>query len=93
MNKFLEITKSWIAAMNPSEEQQQKADQRIEVCNECSFRKYNDVGDFYYCGKCGCPLNKKVFSTNYNACPAKKWENTDFGYIEPKEDKKNKTLI
>ena len=33
MNKFLEITKSWIAAMNPSEEQQQKADQRIAVCN------------------------------------------------------------
>jgi hypothetical protein len=34
-----------------------------------------------------------VFSTNYNACPAKKWENTDFGYIEPKEDKVNKTLM
>ena len=74
MNKFLEITKSWIAAMNPSEEQQQKADQRIEVCNECSFRKYNDVGDFYYCSDCGCPLKGKIYSPVEKSCPKGKWE-------------------
>jgi uncharacterized paraquat-inducible protein A len=73
MNKFLEITKSWIAALNPSEEQQQRADQRIAVCNECPFRKYNDVGDFYYCGKCGCPLKSKVYSPVEKSCPENKW--------------------
>jgi len=73
MNKFLEIAKSWITAMNPSEEQQSIADQRIEVCNSCSFRKYNDVGDFYFCGVCGCPLKGKVYSPLQNSCPENKW--------------------
>lgn len=73
MNKFLEIAKSWITAANPSEEQQQIADQRIAVCNDCNSKKYNDIADFYYCGECGCPLQKKIYSPVGKSCPLNKW--------------------
>lgn len=74
MNKFLEISQSWITAMNPSEEKQKIADQRIAVCNDCPFRVYNDIGNFYYCGKCTCPLKGKVYSPIEKSCPEGKWE-------------------
>lgn len=74
LSKFLEITKSWITAINPSDEQQLVADQRIAVCNTCDFRKYNDVGDFFYCGLCGCVLKGKIYSPVEKSCPDNRWE-------------------
>lgn len=73
MNKFVEIAKSWIIGFRPTEEQQQKADQRIAICNDCPFIKHNDIGDFYYCGKCGCPLKGKVYSPVEKSCPMGYW--------------------
>jgi len=73
LSKFLEITKSWITAINPSDEQQRIADQRIAVCNTCEFRKYNDITNHYYCGSCGCPLAGKVYSPVEKSCPKDKW--------------------
>jgi hypothetical protein len=32
------------------------------------------VGDFYYCGKCGCPLKGKVYSPVEKSCPEGKWD-------------------
>jgi uncharacterized paraquat-inducible protein A len=73
MNKFVEIAKSWIIGFSPTEEQQQKANQRIAICNECPFIKHNDIADFYYCGKCGCPLKGKVYSPVEKSCPMGYW--------------------
>jgi hypothetical protein len=73
MNKFLEITQSWITALNPSEEKQKIADQRIAVCNTCELKKYNEVADFFYCGDCGCPLKGKIYSPVEKSCPKQKW--------------------
>ena len=73
MNKFIEIARSWITAVSPTEEQQQRAEQRIAVCNDCEFRKYNNVGDFYFCGVCGCPLKGKIYSPVEKSCPENKW--------------------
>ena len=73
LNKFLEITKAWITALNPSEQQQAIADQRIAVCNDCEFRKYNEITDIYYCGDCGCPLKGKIYSPVEKSCPKQKW--------------------
>jgi len=68
---FLEIAKSWLISFNPNEEQQKIADSRIEICNSCEERKHHI---FYYCGKCGCPLDKKIYSPNRpDSCPAGKW--------------------
>jgi len=48
------------------------------VCNGCEHREENDkVIEFYYCGICLCPLNKKIFSlknSEVNPCPANKWK-------------------
>jgi hypothetical protein len=74
LSKFLEIATSWARALNPSEEQQKIAEQRIAACNDCPFRKYNDIGNYYYCGKCGCPLSGKIYSPVEKSCPDNRWE-------------------
>lgn len=68
---FVEIAKSWIISLNPTPEQEEKANQRIEICNGCEFKKHMM---FFYCDKCGCPLQKKIYSPNGpETCPAGKW--------------------
>ena len=75
MLKLVEIAKAWIIAANPSDEQTEIAEKRIAICNECEFSRYNKALDFHYCGDCGCPLSKKVFSAlpGKEACPKAKW--------------------
>lgn len=76
MNKLLEIASAWITAANPSEEEKEKAEKRIATCNGCEENKLSEVLDYHYCGKCGCPLKKKIFSPlpGNEACPLGKWE-------------------
>lgn len=73
---FVEIAKSWINSMNPTPEMEDIANSRIEICNSCEEKKHTgtEILSFYYCGKCGCPLQKKIYSPNgIEACPLKKW--------------------
>ncbi len=76
--KFKTIASAWIEAENPSPESKALAERRAAVCNGCEFRKKNTtLIDFYYCGLCGCPLSKKIFSPvdpETNPCPEKKWD-------------------
>lgn len=72
MNKIREIIESWSIAKNPTEEQRQKAEQRLEICHGCEF-KITVVEGFDICGRCGCPLKKKVFTPAEDGCPLKKW--------------------
>jgi uncharacterized paraquat-inducible protein A len=77
MLKLVEIAKAWIAAANPTPEQQKIAEHRISVCEGCPHRKdQNNYFDTPVCGLCGCPLNKKIFSPlpGKEACPDKRWE-------------------
>jgi hypothetical protein len=66
---FIEIAKSWIISINPSEDDIKKSNDRISICNSCEHRK-----DFliYYCDICSCPLQKKIYSKE-NTCPLGKW--------------------
>jgi len=73
MLKFVEIAKAWLAATNPTPEQQSLANYRISVCNECPNRKYLKQFNLHTCELCGCPLNKKIFSP-INSCPDKRWK-------------------
>lgn len=68
---FLVIIKAWIVSQNPSKEEEQLAQKRILICNNCEFRKYNKFFDLFLCDKCNCPINKKIFSEE--RCPLKKW--------------------
>ncbi len=78
LRKFKEIANAWIIAANQTPEEKQLAEERISVCNECEHRQENkDIINFYYCGICLCPLNKKIFSLKNpktNPCPANKWK-------------------
>jgi hypothetical protein len=75
MIKLLEIVDAWIEAENPTSERKIIAEHRIEICNNCSEKKYLDMFDSYVCGICNCPLSKKIFSykPGNEACPKQKW--------------------
>lgn len=70
-----EIGKSWIISLNPNKEQKELADLRHEICVKCEFKKeiFEKKEWSSLCGKCGCPLSKKIYSDEYGACPEKKW--------------------
>lgn len=75
MLKIVEIAKAWIAAANPSPEQKALAEERAAICEECPHKSYIETMDIWTCGKCGCPLSKKVFSpAGPDACPDKRWK-------------------
>jgi hypothetical protein len=75
MLKLVEIAKAWIAAANPTPEQQQIANIRISICDSCPNKKQLPQFNIYSCGLCGCPLDKKIFSPKpgSEACPDKRW--------------------
>ena len=70
IKKVTEIFNAWKVSMNPSEEQEQIAQERLAVCETCEFKKDEPV---LHCGACGCPLGKKVFSQVPRSCPKGKW--------------------
>jgi hypothetical protein len=46
--------------MKPTDEQKEVAEKRLETCKSCEHIKLLEgFVDFYYCGKCSCPLNAK----------------------------------
>jgi hypothetical protein len=92
---YKEIFEAWKISRNPTPNQVELAKLRLDVCLGCDYRKEIIKGLKWsaLCGECGCPLNKKVFSTTYNACPLKKWGKIDSNYLELMEDKKNSTII
>jgi hypothetical protein len=77
MNKLSEIAISWISAANPTEEQQLIAEKRIAICETCEYSRYSSTLNLHYCGDCGCPLNKKIYSPmpNEEACEKGFWKN------------------
>lgn len=94
LQKFKEITKAWIAANNPSPEQKILAEKRFEICDVCPLKQIvtKNIKLGTICGECGCPISKKIFSPEFNACPKKKWEEVDRIYLPPTQ-KKSKTVL
>jgi len=76
VNKLLEIATAWITAANPTEEEKDRAESRVAICNGCEENKLSEILEYHYCGKCGCPLSKKIFSPlpGKEACPLEKWD-------------------
>jgi hypothetical protein len=71
MNKIKEILISYATAINPTEEQKEVAEKRLEICMGCEFWVNSTID---YCNKCGCATSAKVFSpVGADACPEKKW--------------------
>jgi len=92
---YKEIFNAWKISLKPNKKQEELAELRLKICLGCSKRKeiFKGIEWTAVCEGCGCPLNRKVFSTTYNACPLKKWLEVDSKYITPIDDKNKKTLI
>jgi hypothetical protein len=95
MIDYKEIFEAWKISFNPSVEQEKLAQERLQICLGCNYRKevLKGVKWSAYCADCGCPLNKKVFSNFYNPCTQKKWEIVDQNYIDLLPTKDNKSII
>lgn len=95
MIDYQEIFNSWKISFNPSPKQEEHAQKRLEICMGCEYRKevLKKVKWSAYCGDCGCPLNKKVFSTLFNPCTQKKWEEVDLIYMNEVPTKNKKSII
>ena len=74
MNKISEIFQAWVSAANPTPEQQIIAEYRASVCDSCEHKTHVAAINSFVCGKCKCPLSKKVFSPKPGpkACPLAK---------------------
>ena len=81
-----EIIDAWIIAYNPTQKQKELAELRGKICNDCTSRGVKIKIPF--CGECGCPISKKIFTNSYNPCPLKKWGEVDKPYM-----KQEKTLL
>jgi len=92
---YKEIFNSWLSAKNPTKEQKELAEKRYSICSTCEYKKPLIKNNRWseICLRCGCPLNKKIFSNIYNSCPLKKWGDSDNGLLEPQIEKNNKTII
>lgn len=69
MLNIKEIVKAWAISFNPTEEQREKAEQRLEICKSCENK---GDGLIEVCKLCGCPFKSKVFSSD-GGCPVGKW--------------------
>jgi hypothetical protein len=94
LQKFKEIINAWVIAKNPTTEQKILAENRYSICDTCPSKKTItsklEIG--IVCSDCGCPIAKKIFSTEINPCPLKKWEEVDNKFHEATQ-KKVKTFL
>jgi len=74
--KIKEIVEAWAISIHPNTEQKNRAILRYTVCKMCEYNKPTPVfGES--CSLCGCPLDKKIFSTRKGACDIGKWDKID----------------
>jgi len=92
---YKEIFEAWKTSIKPTPDREELAQKRLDVCLGCNYRKevLKGVKWSAYCDDCGCPINKKIFSSIFNACTQKKWEEVDSKYLTPLQDKGKKSII
>lgn len=95
MIDYKEIFDSWKTSLNPTPTQEELAQKRLDVCLGCEYRREVMKGVKWsaYCNDCGCPLNKKIFSKNFNPCTKGFWEKVDSEYLKPQIEKSTNTII
>lgn len=85
---FKKITKAWFDSYFGTKEQKELATLRLGICEVCPSRKVisENVQLFTICDECGCPIKKKIFSSDFNDCPLSKWESIDSPYFPPRKE-------
>ncbi len=77
-----EITNAWFDSYFSKDNKKLLAKERLEICKMCpsmkdTFQLFGTKLKITICNECGCPIDKKIFSQKFNACPLKKWESVD----------------
>lgn len=82
MVNIKEIIDAWVISFNPTDTQLNKSIERGKICDRCPSKKVITTSFKLatVCGKCGCPISKKIFSTEFNPCPLQKWSEVDTKY-------------
>ena len=75
---IVEIFKSWAISFDPTQEQNELAAMRMQICDGCEAKGTSPI---IYCKDCGCPLEKKVFTPYMNRCPRGKWNEAELKYF------------
>lgn len=90
----IEILNAWIIAANPTKTQKELAEARMSICMSCESKREVIENKKWsaLCGKCGCPLSKKIFTKEYGTCPLNKWNSIEEKYISNLKTKQ-KTII
>jgi len=91
-DKVKEIAQSWIIANNPTDAQLKLAEERYKICQGCDKMVDGLLGN-PKCDECGCPINKKIFSPKFDACPLHKWLDIEDSDVFNNTRKKDKSLI
>lgn len=65
-----EIIDAWKKAANPTVDERAVAERRMTICSSCPHRK--SFAGIDVCGKCLCPIGKKVFARD-GSCPDARW--------------------
>lgn len=70
-----EIGIAWYRSVTPTPEQEEIAQERLNICETCDRREMSTIFHWWKCDACGCPLHKKIFSPKpgVDACPLSKW--------------------
>jgi ribosomal protein L37E len=79
------IAKAWFTAANPTPQQRELAERRMDICNSCD--KKGTTAKIIVCTQCGCPLSKKIFTMENDACPLNKWLEVEKDYFKSKTQK------
>ncbi len=91
-----EITLAWWDSYFAEESQKKLAKDRLKICEDCpslkeKFKRVKKIS-VSFCGECGCPISKKIFSSEFNACPLGKWKNADESNADVFIKRKNKLI-
>lgn len=89
-----DILTSWITSINPSDLEKKLAEERMEICMSCEIKRefFHNKEWSAICGRCGCPLKKKIFTNQYGTCPLKKWHTIEENYKNHLKIKKNSII-
>ena len=95
MLNFKEIFNAWITFAKPTEQEAKLANARLNICEGCVHKKeiIKKKSWSLLCGKCGCPIQAKVFSNETNPCPMGYWKEIDKNFGVKIDEKIKKSIL
>jgi hypothetical protein len=95
MANILEIIDAWKSSFERNPDKVELAEKRLSICNGCEFKKEIIKGKDWsmLCKACGCPIKKKIFSKQFNACEKGYWTDTDSEHFPNFKEKKDVSII